>query len=166
MIPKLTLPPAWVAPGLQLQRDELNPPANQSARFQILLLEQISKRYGVSVSEMLSKNRPQVLVHARQLFCFIMKKYYDKEVTLTDLAVLFRQNHTTVMAAKQVYEDALKVNDKLPARVIERIQGKKFETVNEDFSHFQSILNQCLHQPTILSVSLAESDQERTLLLS
>jgi hypothetical protein len=146
------IPTAWVVPGLQLPVKELYPPKDHKA-FQQVLIEQICIRYGITVEQFSGRWRPQEVAHARQLFCFIMKKYYGKEVMLKDIGSVINKDHSTVITAIKVYETAYKTDDLIPNKVLDHINGKKFERTKDDLHHFQSILKQCLIEPTISSVS-------------
>ena len=65
--------------------------------------EKVTKRTGVSLRDMQSRNRKRELVEARQCLMYIMR--YKMKMTLSAIGKLMRRHHSTVIESLNVIED-------------------------------------------------------------
>lgn len=73
--------------------------------------ECVSKKYGVSVQQILSTDRTQSLVTPRQLAMYISRKYTPK--SLLEIATEFEKKHATILHGVKTIEKRLDVEDEL-----------------------------------------------------
>lgn len=89
-----------------------------------LIKNTVSKEYGISVSEMVSKSRRQAVVRPRQIAIYLSRKYTDQ--TLQAIGRSFNRYHATAMHAVGCIEKSMK-DEVAVKKHIEHI-SKKLET--------------------------------------
>ena len=77
----------------------------------------VCKKYGISMAQMLSKERTLSIVTPRQLAMYIARKYTNK--SLPEIAKLFDKQHATIIHGVKTIEKRLDVEDNLKGDLVE-----------------------------------------------
>lgn len=82
--------------------------------------ETVARRYGVSITQILSVDRSQSLVTPRQLAMYISRKYTPK--SLLEIAAEFKKKHATIIHGVKTIEKQLDVDPDLKASLEDILQ--------------------------------------------
>jgi len=75
------------------------------------LVEHAARKYGVSVDDLLSRNKRQWVVEARQYAMYLV---YKRVKNLSAVGELFARNHATVIHSIKLISDRIEHNNLLP----------------------------------------------------
>jgi chromosomal replication initiator protein len=82
----------------------------------------VAESYGITMEEMLSRNRTAALAEARQIAMFIARK--NLKLTVNQIAAAFnKKDHTTVLYACRRIEELIKTNLKVKT-IVDNVYGK------------------------------------------
>ena len=90
----------------------------------------VSKKYNVSMTQILSSERTQSIVTPRQLAMYIARKYTTK--SLPEIAKLFEKTHATIIHGVRNIEKRLDVEDDLKSTLAEILAEFGFKLSDKD----------------------------------
>lgn len=104
-----------------------------------LLVNLVAKHYGISVDQILGKNRTVPLPYIRMLIIHYIRRNYSLTSTTQIGKLMKRKDHTTAIYGTNRFQDKLDAN-----HAIDKELKSKYATVREDYLHTSKYLNSCL----------------------